>query len=58
MKFVQRKATTAKSKQTDANFAEQKKYLLANVVAAVTMENIPPELIINWGIGRALNVWK
>lgn len=48
MKFVQRKATTAKSKETDANFAELKKSFLADVKATVTMEQIPPDLILNW----------
>ena len=48
MKFVQRKATTAKSKETEANFVERKKLFLADVVATVTMEEIPPELILNW----------
>ncbi len=48
MNFVQRKATTAKSKETQADFAELKKSFLADVVATVTMEEIPPELILNW----------
>ena len=48
MKFVQRKATTAKSKGSDANFVDQKKSFLADVVATVTMEEIPPDLILNW----------
>ncbi len=48
MKSVQRKATTAKSKQTDANFAELKKSFFADVVATVTMEQIQPKLILNW----------
>ena len=48
MKYVQRKATTARSKQTVANFAEIKESFLADVVATVTMEEIPPELILNW----------
>ena len=48
MKFVQRKATTAKSKETDTNFAELKKSFLTDVKATVTMEEIPPDLILNW----------
>ena len=48
MKFVQHKATTAKSKETHVNFMEQKKEFLADVVATVTMEDISPELILNW----------
>ena len=47
MKFVQRKATTAKSKQTAANFTDLKEAFFADVVATVTMEEIPPELILN-----------
>ena len=48
MKFVHRKATTSKSKHTVANFAELKKAFLADVTTTVTMEEIPPELILNW----------
>ena len=48
MKFVQRKATTSESKQTAANFTELKESFLADVVATVTMEDIPSELILNW----------
>jgi len=48
MNFVQRKSTTAKSKDTSASFAERKQSFLNDVVATVTMENIPPELILNW----------
>ena len=42
MKFVQRKATTAKSKHT---IAQLKKLFLADTV---TMGEIPAELILNW----------
>ena len=48
MNFVQRKVTTAKSKQSTAEFAELKENFLADVVATVTMEEIPLELILNW----------
>ena len=48
MKFVQRRAATAKSKHSDANFSELKKTFLDDVVATVTMEDIPAELILNW----------
>ena len=48
MKFVQRNSNTAKSKASEANFAEQKKVFLNDVVATVTMEEIPAELILNW----------
>lgn len=48
MKFVQRNAITATSKQINAEFAELKKSFLDDVVVTVTMENIPPELVLNW----------
>ena len=37
-----------KSKGSDGNFVNQKKSFLADVVATVTMEEIPPDLIMNW----------
>ena len=48
MKFVQRKATTSKSKHTVQNFAQLKEAFLADVTATVTMKEVPPELILNW----------
>ena len=48
MKFVQRKATTAQSKYAVANFLEVKKTFLDEVFATVEMEEIPPDLILNW----------
>ena len=48
MKFVQRKAITARSKHTIANFNELKESFLTDVVTTVTMEEIPPDLILNW----------
>ena len=48
MKFVQRKATTAKSKEVIADFNELRKSFLAAVVATVSMEDIPPKLVLNW----------
>ena len=48
MNFVQRKATTAKSKQSNADFAMLKKSFLEDVFTTVTMEDVPPELILNW----------
>ncbi len=48
MGFVKRKCTTSKSKHTSADFEEMKKSFLADVVSMVKMENIPPELILNW----------
>ena len=47
MKFVQRKATTSKSKHTVQDFAKLKRQYLEDVKATVTMEEIPPELILN-----------
>ena len=48
MKFVKRKATTAKSKHSTADFARLKQQFLADVVTTVEMEEIPAELILNW----------
>ena len=48
MKFVRRKATTSKSKPTAADFAKAKEKFLDDVVSVVTVEEIPPELILNW----------
>lgn len=48
MGFVPRKPTTAKSKLSVENFAAKKKEFLDDVVTTVEMEEIPPELILNW----------
>ena len=48
MKFVQRKATTSQSKYTATNFAEVKQQFLDTVVQIVEMEEVRPELILNW----------
>ena len=48
MNFVQRKATTAKSRESEANFSQARNLFLADLVATVTMEDIPPDLILNW----------
>ena len=48
MNYVQRKGTTAKSKYSEVNFAEKKKEFLEELRATVEMEEIPPELILNW----------
>ena len=48
MKFVQRKATTSQSKYTAINFAEVKQQFLDAVVQTVEMEEVHPELILNW----------
>jgi len=48
MNFVKRKASTAKSKYSVTDFAEIKRSFLRSVIQTVTMEEIPPELILNW----------
>ena len=48
MKFVKRKATTAKSKYTISDFEQVKKSFLNDVASTVAMEEIPPELVLNW----------
>ena len=48
MNFVKRKATTAKSKHTLDNFDELKQSFLDDVSDTVSMEEIPPEMILNW----------
>lgn len=47
MKFIQRKATTAKSKETKVNSAKLKKSILADVVATVTIEEMLHGLILS-----------
>jgi len=37
-----------KSKYSKADFSEVKRSFLRSVVETVTMEEIPPELILNW----------
>ena len=48
MKFVKRKVTTAKTKHSVENFKQLKKSFLRDVVTTVEMEEIPPELVLNW----------
>lgn len=48
MNFVQRKATTAKGKYSIENFAEKKAEFLDDLVTTVQMEDVPPELVLNW----------
>ena len=48
MGFVQRRTTTATSKYTETNFEEMKANFLQDVVSTVVMEDIPPDLIMNW----------
>ena len=47
-KFVKRKATTAKSKHAPKDFAAVKRVFLDDVIAVATMEDVPPELVLNW----------
>lgn len=47
MKFVKRRMTTAKSKYSSADLTELKRVFLEEVVAVATMEEVPPELILN-----------
>jgi len=49
MKFVQRKVTTSQSKFTATDCAEVKQQFLDAVVETVEMEEVCPELIMNWG---------
>ena len=48
MHFVQRKATTAKGKDSLENFAKKKREFLDDLVTTVQMEEVPPELVLNW----------
>ena len=48
MGFVQRKPTTSKGKYSLENFRSLKRSFLDDVVATVEIEEIPPELILNW----------
>ena len=48
MNFVQRKATTSKSKSSLVDFEEKKAEFLDPVAEAVDMEEIPAELVLNW----------
>ena len=48
MNFVQRKATTAKGKYSLESFAENKTEFLNDLVTTVQMEDVPPELVLNW----------
>ena len=47
MNFIQRKATTAKSKLADVNFGKRKK-LFNDLVSIVEFKELPPELVLNW----------
>lgn len=48
IKFVRRKATTSKSKCKPQDFAKLKESFLDDVASTVLMDEIPPELILNW----------
>ena len=48
MGYVKRKATTSKSKYSLADFEQVKKQFLKEVTETVLMEEIPPELVLNW----------
>ena len=48
MGYVPEKATTSKSKMTEVDFSESKKLFISYVQAIVIMEEVPPELVLNW----------
>ena len=48
MRYVQRKATTSKSKYSHSDFAKARRQFLEDVYTTVTMEDIVPELLLNW----------
>ena len=48
MKFVIRKASTATSRFSSKEFSKLQSQFTNNVVTVVEIEEIPPELILNW----------
>ena len=48
MNYVRRKATTAKNNHSPQDLAKLKKDFLNDVAAVVGMEEIVPELVLNW----------
>ena len=48
MDFMLRKETTVKSKWTGENFQMLKQEFLEEIQAIITMEEIPPDLVMNW----------
>ncbi len=48
MEFVRRKATTAKSKVSASVFTQLRDEFFSELFSIVAMEEIPPELILNW----------
>ena len=56
MNYVRRKVTTSKSK----HFAQLKETFLNNIAAVVGMEEVTPELVLNWdqtGNQHLLGLW-
>ncbi len=48
MRYVKRKGSTAKSKETLTDFTKRKEAFLKDIVDTVGMEDVPCELILNW----------
>ena len=48
MGYVKRKATTLKGKYSLADFEQVKKQFLKDATETILMEEIPPELVLNW----------
>ena len=48
MKFVRRKATTVTSRFSSEEFSKLQSQFPNDVVTVVEIEEIPPELILNW----------
>jgi len=48
MNFVKHKATTKKPKISVSNFEEIKPQFLMDIMASVTLEKIPSDMVINW----------
>ena len=48
MNSVKRKDTTSKSKYSIENFAKAKNSFLKSITKIVAIEEIPPELVLNW----------
>ena len=48
MKFIRLKATISKRKYSPADFEDVKKRFLDEICQVVEMEEIPPELMLNW----------
>ena len=48
MGYAPEKATTSNSKMTEVDFSESKNLFISDVQAIVIMEEVPPELVLNW----------